>query len=355
MYDIVIIGAGPAGATLARLLDTRFKVMLIDKRDFNHAHGGFKKCCGGLLAPDAQKMLAHLGLGIPKETLVGPQLFSVKTLDYDNVIEKHYQRHYINIHREKFDQWMVDLVPKHVTKVFGARYKSFTRQQDGSYGVYFHKEGKKYKVNTKWIIGADGGFSTVREQIGLGQDLDEYASIQEWYHVDNPMPYFTTIFDREVTDYYSWTIPKENGLIVGAAIPKGKSINESFNRLKEKLIDDGFKLNQRIKREGAYIIRPRKFSKLCYGKGNVFLLGEAAGFISPSSSEGFSYGMKSGMILATVLNQEGDKLDIRHYKKACRTLALNIMIKNMKIPFMYNPFIRKLVMKSGILSMKTRQ
>lgn len=30
------------------------------------------KCCGGLLSPDVQKMIAKLGLGIPKDILVGP-------------------------------------------------------------------------------------------------------------------------------------------------------------------------------------------------------------------------------------------------------------------------------------------
>jgi choline dehydrogenase-like flavoprotein len=37
MYDIVIIGSGPAGANLARLIGEKYKVLLIDKRDLeNH-------------------------------------------------------------------------------------------------------------------------------------------------------------------------------------------------------------------------------------------------------------------------------------------------------------------------------
>ncbi|MCT4687434.1 NAD(P)-binding protein [Vallitalea sp.] len=72
MYDIVIVGAGPAGATLARMLDNRYKILLIDKRNLNEdIEYKREKCCGGLIAPDAQKMLAHLGLGIPKVVLTG--------------------------------------------------------------------------------------------------------------------------------------------------------------------------------------------------------------------------------------------------------------------------------------------
>ena len=32
MYDIAIIGAGPAGATLARLVSERFKTLVVDRR-----------------------------------------------------------------------------------------------------------------------------------------------------------------------------------------------------------------------------------------------------------------------------------------------------------------------------------
>jgi flavin-dependent dehydrogenase len=32
MHDLAIIGAGPAGATLARLLGDRYRMLLVDKR-----------------------------------------------------------------------------------------------------------------------------------------------------------------------------------------------------------------------------------------------------------------------------------------------------------------------------------
>ncbi len=35
MYDIAIIGAGPAGATLARLVAGRYRVLLVDKRQLD--------------------------------------------------------------------------------------------------------------------------------------------------------------------------------------------------------------------------------------------------------------------------------------------------------------------------------
>ena len=109
MYDIAIVGLGPGGATLARLLDKKYKIISIDKR--NSESG---KCCGGLLSPDAQKVLAQFDICLPKEILVDPQIFSVKTIDLDNQIEKYYQRFYINMNRTKFDNFLRSLIPSNI-------------------------------------------------------------------------------------------------------------------------------------------------------------------------------------------------------------------------------------------------
>lgn len=80
MYNVTIISAGPAGATLVRLLGNDYKVLLLEKqppaRDKSRIA---EKCCGGLLVPDAQTMLGRMRLGLPRDILVDPQLFVVQT------------------------------------------------------------------------------------------------------------------------------------------------------------------------------------------------------------------------------------------------------------------------------------
>ena len=67
MHDLAVIGAGPAGATLARLVGERYRVLLVDKRslpaDPSHIPAG--KCCGGLLAPDAQRGQESINRQLP--------------------------------------------------------------------------------------------------------------------------------------------------------------------------------------------------------------------------------------------------------------------------------------------------
>lgn len=118
MYDIVIVGSGPAGSTLARLISNKYKVLIMDKRDLQdeRQENHINKCCGGLLSPDAQKMIAKFGLGMPQDILVHPQLFAVRTMDLTNNLEGLYQRFYLNMDREKFDRWLVSLIPNDVEK-----------------------------------------------------------------------------------------------------------------------------------------------------------------------------------------------------------------------------------------------
>src|SRR5512137_90970 len=133
MYDIAVIGAGPAGATLARIIGESHKVLLVDKRPFIDSCESFssRKCCGGLLAPDAQRMLSKLGLGLPNSVLEEPQLFVVKAIDIQQRLERYYGRNYINIDRQRFDRWLLSMIPSSVDIRVPCRLKSYAVEKDG--------------------------------------------------------------------------------------------------------------------------------------------------------------------------------------------------------------------------------
>lgn len=352
MYDVIIVGGGPAGATLARLIGKDYKVLVLERRDFqeNHEYNRVKSC-GGLIAPDAQLMLAKFGLGVPKSVLMSPQLFAVRVLDFDNSNERYYQRNYINIDREGFDKWLASLIPSQVNIIYNCIYKSYNITNDGV-TVKFIYNGKEYEEKTKIIVGADGAFSKVRKQ-GFSNypNPNIYISMQEWFKTDCHLDYYGAIFDREITDFYSWTIPKEDLLIVGSALKPNGNVHKNFQLLKEKLKSKGFKLENSIKIEGTHLLRPKNSNQICTGNNQIALIGEAAGFISPSSAEGLSYAFRSSLALAKALREDFFKFDIL-YGSYTKSLLWNIRMKNMKIPAMYNKHLRNLIMKTGLLSVK---
>lgn len=351
MYDITIVGSGPAGANLARLIGDKYKILLIDKRELENesSQKHSNKCCGGLLAPDAQKMIAKLGLGIPKDVLVNPQLFAVRTIDLTNNLERLYQRFYFNMDREKFDRWLVSILPTRVDKKFNALFKGFTKIPEG-YEIRYLYDGKEVSAKTRVIVGADGAFSKLRKCICKDVNIPEtYIAIQEWFECSDNIPYFTAIFDEEISNFYSWIIPKEKYLLLGSALRPRENTREKFDMLKTKLTKLSFNFDNKIKTEGAYIYRPNRVSQFYVGRDDIALVGEAAGAISPSSAEGISYALKSSLYLAQSF-EEGLDGFLERYKHKVKEIKLNLLIKNLKSPAMYNPIFRHLIMKSGIQS-----
>ena len=355
MYDIAIIGAGPAGATLARLLGMQYKILLIEKKVLSLPDGqqATAKCCGGLLAPDAQRMLATMGLGLPRDVLAGPQLFAVRAIDVPNRIERYYQRPYLNMDRGKFDQWLTTLVPSGVDIRQSCFFRSF-EINDAGVTIHLAESGAMRTERARIVIGADGAFSLLRKQaFPLHPAPKAYVAIQEWCTSTELLPHFIALFDPEITDFYSWIIPKNGRLLIGSALRPGDQASAQFGLFKTKLRDLGFAFEESGERSGALLLRPRRASQVLTGDGRIALIGEAAGWISPSSAEGISYAFRSAVALADALGQGVDGFQKR-YRRNTRALRRNIRRKNCKARVMYRPLLRKLVMQSGLRSIDVR-
>ena len=353
MYDVAIVGAGPAGSTLARLIGRRSKVLLLDKRQREGDLGDFTsaKCCAGLLAPDAQRMLSALGLGLPRDVLDGPQLFVVKAIDLRQGTERYYQRHYINMDRRKFDSWLLSLVPTSVDIKTNCRFVSYERESD-AFTLNLTHNATPITEKARILVGADGANSRVRRQLDpTAPSPMRYIAIQEWVERDHCLPHFTSLFDREITDYYAWTIPKQNHRLIGAALRPGPTAPARFELLKDKLRRCGFQFGRTLHRKGAFILRPRQRAHLCTGTRGIALLGEAAGWISPSSAEGFSYAFRSALLLDEALRTAPEDFQ-RHYHRKAAGLRRNILLKNLKSRIVFSPTLRRAIMTSGIRSVK---
>jgi flavin-dependent dehydrogenase len=354
-YDIIIVGSGPAGATLARLLDERYRILLVDRRPLHKSAQKVIKNCGGLIAPDAQKALASFGLSLPVDILVTPQTFAVETLDFDNNMIQSYQRHYVNVDRELFDRWLLSLCDtQNVQKSFSTHFMGAKKTKDG-YIVTLKKENKRYEVFASMIVGADGANSKVkRDLMQKENEPEKYVSIQEWFENKTELNRYVAIFDNEISDFYSWVIPKGQYIIFGSAIKEGDDVHRLHELQKVKLARYGYDLSAPVKRLGSYILRPKSFQDISLGTNDVALIGEAAGFISPTSAEGISYAMISGAQLAQALNKDMQNF-ASLYRKNSISLRCNIIKKMLKYPFMYNRFIRKIIFKAniGTLDIKT--
>ncbi|RPJ05535.1 MAG: FAD-binding protein [Spirochaetaceae bacterium] len=361
-FDIAIIGGGPAGATLARLLGDCFRVAIIDKRNLEEHSGrtttiaASEKCCGGLVAPDAQAALAQMGLGLPRHVLAGPQLFMVKSIDLQTGLERFYHRHYININRPDFDRWLFSMINDCV-HCFTESLVISIKSCDPGFSILFRHAGITREINAETVIGADGARSIVRRLLYPGKKPSRiYYAMQEWFKVQESQPYFSAIFDPEITDYYAWTIPKDDCLILGAALEIRNKPLDKMKLLRKKLEARGMVFGKMIRRKASFLQRPASGHDVFFGRDNAFLIGEAAGFVSPSSGEGLSYAMRSAMHLADRMLNRRSSRDCFYgwgFPKQSRMKRI-IAGKCFKSAVIFNPFIRNIIMRTGAGSLKMK-
>lgn len=355
-YDVVIVGAGPAGATLARLLPSAYRILVIDKKPLQ---GGISmnemKCCGGLLSENAQKVMAAMGLNLPTDILIRPQTFALKVMDLGFPTERTYLKHYFNMDRAKFEAWLIDLIPDYVEKKERTYVKDFQRCPEGvELIVKDRKNGKENSIITRMVVAADGANSVFRRKLYSRMDWPKYVALQEWYENDGNIDYYAAITDESITDFYSWLIPKGNAVILGGAFDLDKTVgspNDRFHLLKAKLQERGLVFGKKIHREGCEIIRPTN-NHLITGNRKIAFIGEAGGFISPSSSEGFSYAFRTAMALAEAIHEKGIERFADVYDRKCGNIKGNILARNVKAIGMYQPLSRRLALGSGVGAVK---
>jgi len=348
-YDVAVIGAGPAGSTLARLLPESVKTIIIDRK--NDEPDSFSKPCGGLLSTDAQKALSAFALTLPKEILVDPQIFSVKTIDLRTGLIRHYQRFYINLDRHKFDRWLFSLIPEYVEKC-EAEVTGISRENDIFIITCKTPDGEIRRITAKRIIGADGANSIVRRTFFPRRKMCSYVAIQQWFAETYKNPFYSCVFDPETSDCCSWSISKDSHFIFGGAFAP-QHCRENFEKQKQKLEKYGFRFGTPLKTEACLVLRPKSFFDFTTGKDGVFLIGEAAGFISPSSLEGVSFAIDSAAVLADVLSGSTG-IPERIYHRKTRAIRLKLLLKIWKCPFMYWPVLRRLIMLSGLKTIRVR-
>lgn len=343
-FDVAIIGLGPTGSALARRLSGKMRIVALDKKR-QSGTGGFTKPCGGLLAPDAQRSFIRDGITLPVDVIANPQIFSVKTVDVEAALTRHYQRSYININRHAFDLWMKSLIPDAVQLYHDSLCRKIWREDD-KWHVIFRADGWEQQITARYLVGADGANSLVRRHLYPGHQIRKYVAIQQWFTEQHPVPFYSCIFDNNATDCYSWSISKDGYFIFGGAYPM-KDGQQRFDALKKKMADFHFRFGAPVKSEKCTVLFPSRWADFVCGKENAFLIGEAAGFISASSLEGISYALDSAEILNNVLKQPTTDPNAAWWR-ATRKLRLKLYSKIIKSRCLTSPGLRKLIMQSNI-------
>jgi digeranylgeranylglycerophospholipid reductase len=296
-YDIVVIGAGPAGSSAAQAAAQRgARVLLIDRRQrigipvqcaevvpqWIFRYDSFSSTC---IIQRVETMVTHLPDGTSYE---------MKSPGY-------------MLDRSLFDK---ELAASAILS--GAKISIETRALGlSSEGLVVERGSKKEVIQSKVFIGADGASSSVARIVGQ-PPLKTIAALQYEVVLSGPRNHTDVYFYKDYEGGYAWFFPKGRTANAGVGVVTSKA--SQLSNLLGKFLDSLMESKtlqeiQVVSKTGGFIpCEPRQKIVL----GNILLIGDAAGHAHPINGAGIFNAVMAGEIAGRIAAEAVERDDLRY-------------------------------------------
>ncbi|HKA91745.1 MAG TPA: NAD(P)/FAD-dependent oxidoreductase, partial [Haliangiales bacterium] len=310
---IVVVGAGPAGATAALVLarQKRHEVVLVDRDTFPRV-----KTCGSALSPRSIALLQELELA----PVLRPKAYGICGLRFTGPVGR------LSTMSGPEAAWVIPRAELDAEIAFaaeraGARFvqgvKVIRALRDASGHIRGVSDGKQ-EIEADLVLFADGAHSRFSEDTRTKRQI---ATIMGWWEGVSFQPGLVEMwFDRRVKPWYGWLFPETSkrvniGICYDPADPVqprdifwavvGKHVGARMN---------GADMVQRFR--GAPIVyteRPERVSA-----PGALWIGEAARLTNAATGEGICYALQSGAMAAQLVGRSQDGALVEAYRQAIR-------------------------------------
>jgi geranylgeranyl reductase family protein len=287
-WDVVVVGAGPAGLAAAHAAASAGARTLVLERA---RHPRYKTCGGGLVGHSLAALDA-IGIAAPARdhidalhfTLRGRRGFSRQRREAPLLAM---------VRREELDDALREAAEKAGAVV---RQRCAVRGVEQDEGYAYARLADGTRVAGRYLVGADGSAGVTARHVnvhcgqtdlGLELELPVPEGIRaRWRR--------TVLIDwGPLPGSYGWVFPKDDRLTVGVIASKGygEQTRAYLRDLVARLGLSGIEPAE----DSGHLTRCRSTdSPLC--RGRVLVAGDAAGLLEPWTREGISYALRSGLL-----------------------------------------------------------
>ncbi len=291
-FDVLVIGAGPGGATASYLLSKAgLKVLTVD---FKREVGSPVQC--------AEFVPIQISYQFPEYFPQGSVAQKVKDMvhftPWGDVVSMPSEGFVLN--RRIFDKNIMELACKE-----GAILKlrtRFTGFENGSVVLEHIDTRQRLSVKADFIVAADGARSKIAKL--TGQHTQNFLTTAQFTMPLNKVLSDLIIYFRDyIPGGYGWIFPKGKLANVGVGIDPYYPINvmSVLKRFVEEVTSEGWVSRKILERTGGWI--PAEGIKNPLRK-NILLVGDAGGFCHPITGGGIANAILTGRMAAEAIINE---------------------------------------------------
>lgn len=283
-YDVVIVGAGPAGLKCAETLGNSGKsVLLLEKNE----EIGPKVCAGGLTGKDIQY------LNLPKQLI--EHTFNEVIVHVNGITKsiKWNENFAFTIDRKELGQWQLKKL-SHFSNIevrTNSRVNKITPD-------FVEVNGELIEYG--YLVGADGSNSLVKRYLGFTETAPGMGI--QYIIPTRQFTRFEFFFSPNYfSAWYAWIFPHRDYVSIGCGaghkhLP-AKQLQKNFDKwLKNHHVD---------LTDARYEAFPMNYRFVGIDFGNVFLTGDAAGLLSAFTGEGIYQALITGEEVAKMILTPG--------------------------------------------------
>ena len=297
-YDIIVVGAGPAGSTAARFAASKGVSVIILEKDRDV---GYPVRCGEAITKKGLEEFIE-----PSVRFISSHInkFSMISPDDTEVILPLEETGFV-LERRIFDYELSKLAVKEGAEILTRAYvNGLIFENDKVAGVKYEYRGEQKELRSKIVIAADGVESRVGRWAGIKTHTDfrDMESCVQITAAEIPVDPNTCYFyfgEEYAPKGYFWIFPKANGaanigLGVSGLIGKKHSAQTFLNHFMEKKYPNSTTLTQIAGGVPSTLTLKNIFAP------GILLAGDAAHQVNPLSGGGIHTGMIGGSIAGEV-------------------------------------------------------